>query len=113
MKFSEAGMKATGMEIPDIFIVDKSDRPDADAFVKNLRLMLAPTFTSHKAQVPIIKTVASEGAGIKELSEILEKQGSIETINEKKLWLLTDKVYLLLQHERMETLEKSCNQARS
>jgi len=99
-------MKAGLMEIADIFVVNKSDRPDADAFVKNLRLMLAPAFSSHKAEVPILKTVASEGAGIKELSEILEKQQSSETINEKKLWLLTDKVYLLLQQERMKELNK-------
>jgi LAO/AO transport system kinase len=99
-------MKAGLMEIADIFVVNKSDRPDADAFVKNLRLMLAPTFTSHKVEVPIIKTVASEGSGIKELSETLEKQQSIETNNEKKLWLLTDKVYLLLQQERMKNLNK-------
>ena len=99
-------MKAGLMEIADIFVVNKSDRPDADAFVKNLRLMLAPTFSLHKAEVPIIKTVASEGAGIKELSEILEKHEPIENINEKKLWLLTDKVYLLLQQERMKNLKK-------
>jgi len=99
-------MKAGLMEIADIFVVNKSDRPDADASVKNLRLMLAPTFSLHKAEVPIIKTVASEGAGIKELSEILEKQEPIENINEKKLWLLTDKVYLLLQQERMKNLKK-------
>jgi len=99
-------MKAGLMEIADIFVVNKSDRPDADAFVKNLGLMLAPTFSSHKAEVPIIKTVASEGAGIKELSEILEKHEPIENINEKKLWLLTDKVYLLLQQERMKNLKK-------
>ena len=94
------------MEIADVFVVNKSDRPDADAFVKNLRLMLAPTFTSHKAEVPIIKTVASEGSGIMELWQTLEKQELIETINEKKLWLLTDKVYLLLQQERMKNLKK-------
>jgi len=99
-------MKAGLMEIADIFVVNKSDRPGADAFVKNLRLMLAPTFSFHKAEVPIIKTVASEGVGIKELSEILEKGKPIENNNEKKLWLLTDKVYLLLQQERMKNLKK-------
>jgi len=32
-------MKAGLMEIGDIFVVNKSDRPDADLFVKNLRMM--------------------------------------------------------------------------
>jgi len=99
-------MKAGLMEIADVFVVNKSDRPDADAFVKNLRLMLAPTFSSHKNEVPIIKTVATEGSGIKELWEIIEAKESIETVNEKKLWLLTDKVYLLIQQERMRNVTK-------
>src|SRR5215203_897413 len=43
-------MKAGLMEIADIFVVNKADRPDADLFVKNLRLMLAPAF--HRATQP-------------------------------------------------------------
>src|ERR1035437_1055233 len=35
-------MKAGLMEIADIFVVNKSDRPDADLFVKNLHSMLRP-----------------------------------------------------------------------
>ena len=37
-------MKAGIMEIADIFVVNKSDRPDADTFVNNLKMMLAPAF---------------------------------------------------------------------
>ena len=40
-------MKAGLMEIADVFVVNKADRPDADIFVKNLRLMLAPAFHNH------------------------------------------------------------------
>src|SRR6187200_2688917 len=39
-------MKAGLMEIADIFVVNKSDRPDADSFVKNLISMLTPTSQS-------------------------------------------------------------------
>jgi len=56
--------------------------------------------------VPIVKTVASEGTGIKELWEIIEAQESMEAINDRRLWLLTDKVYLLLQQERMKNVNK-------
>src|SRR5215216_7064838 len=56
-------MKAGLMEIADIFVVNKSDRPDADNFVKNLRLMLAPAFATHKNEIPVIKTVASQQEG--------------------------------------------------
>ena len=38
-------MKAGLMEIADIFIINKSDRPDADLFERNLKLMLVPSFT--------------------------------------------------------------------
>src|SRR6185503_3694825 len=52
-------MKAGLMEIADIFVVNKSDRPDADHFVKNLRLLLAPAYSRQTHEIPIIKTVAS------------------------------------------------------
>ena len=48
-------MKAGLMEIADIFVVNKADRPDADQFVKNLRLMLAPAFHNRYDEVPVIK----------------------------------------------------------
>src|SRR5688500_5649537 len=50
-------MKAGLMEIADVFVVNKSDRPDADLFVRNLMLMLAPAFQHHSQPVPIIKTI--------------------------------------------------------
>src|SRR5678810_1468760 len=67
-------MKAGLMEIADIFVVNKADRPDADQFVKNLRLMLAPTFSTHYNEVPVLKTVASQKEGIRELLEIILHQ---------------------------------------
>src|SRR5437868_7732960 len=48
-------MKAGLMEIADIFVVNKADRPDADTFVKNLRSMLAPAFHHHRHEIDIIK----------------------------------------------------------
>ena len=53
-------MKAGLMEIADVFVVNKADRPDADMFVKNLRLMLAPAFSNHAIPVPVVKTIASQ-----------------------------------------------------
>lgn len=98
-------MKAGLMEIADVFVVNKSDRPDADAFVKNLRLMLAPSFTTHHKEIAIIKTVAHENKGIKELYEAIihhEEEG----LNEKKLWLMTEKVFQLVQKGRMKHVDK-------
>ena len=57
-------MKAGLMEIADIFVVNKADRPDADLFVKNLRLMLAPAFHNRYDEVPVLKTIASQNTGV-------------------------------------------------
>lgn len=56
-------MKAGLMEIAQIFAVNKSDRPGADAFVKNLRLMLAPAFSRTQIEIPVIKTIATGASG--------------------------------------------------
>src|SRR5262245_46747637 len=56
-------MKAGLMEIADVFVVNKADRPDADMFVKNLRQMLAPAFSNHYNEVPVLKTTASQKEG--------------------------------------------------
>jgi LAO/AO transport system kinase len=60
-------MKAGLMEIGDIFVVNKSDRPDADLFVKNLKMMVAPALLTKQVTVPVIKTIASQKEGIIEL----------------------------------------------
>jgi len=99
-------MKAGLMEIADVFVVNKSDRPDADAFVTNLRMMLAPTFSTHKKEVPIVKTVASEGKGIEELYLVIEKHQSQEGFTEKKLWLLTERLYFIIQKKKMQGVSK-------
>lgn len=99
-------MKAGLMEIADIFVVNKSDRPDADAFVKNLRLMLAPAFHSHKQEIPIIKTAAHQKTGIDELCNAILNHQDLVQVNEKKAWLLTERVYHLIQNKRMKDLNK-------
>lgn len=99
-------MKAGLMEIADVFVVNKTDRPDSDVFVRNLRMMLAPAFSIHKNEVPIIKAIASEGFGIDQLYNSILNTQSAKTINEKKVWLLTDKVYWLIQKQRMKDVDK-------
>jgi len=99
-------MKAGLMEIADVFVINKSDRPDADLFVKNLRMMLAPAFAKHKNKVPVIKTIANEKKGLDKIKDAVEKQLTEKNFNEKKLGLFADKVYLLIQHQRMKDISK-------
>ena len=98
-------MKAGLMEIADVFVVNKSDRPDADTFVKNLRLMMAPAFNTDK-KIEVIKTVASQKEGIAELAEAIEAHQQHIAVNNRKSWLLTERVYQLIARNRMKPYDK-------
>lgn len=100
-------MKAGLMEIADVFVVNKSDRPDADAFVKNLRLMLAPAFHQHQYKIEIVKTVASSASGIDDVLKAIQQHQSHQLVNEKKAWLLAERAYYLIQQKRMKDVTKS------
>ncbi len=100
-------MKAGLMEIADVFVVNKADRPDADLFVKNLRLMLAPAFHNHTMPVPVIKTIASQKEGIAELLKAIQDSLLQQKDKDKRFWLLTEKAYYLIQQNRMQDMDKA------
>ena len=99
-------MKAGLMEIADIFVVNKADRPDADQFVRHLRLMLAPAFHNRYDEVPVIKTVASKNTGINELLKEIEHLLKHHHSKEKKYWLLAERAYQLIQRKKMTEIDK-------
>lgn len=100
-------MKAGLMEIADVFVVNKADRPDADLFVKNLRLMLAPAFHNHTTPVPVIKTIASQKEGIAELVKTITDSFTSKKENEKRSWLLAEKAFHLIQQKKMTAIDKA------
>jgi len=100
-------MKAGLMEIADIFVVNKSDRPDADTFVRNLRLMLAPAFGKHYNEVPVVKTVASQKEGVEELLSIILNQLQKSHLTDKTFWLLAEKAFYLIEQKRMADISKA------
>jgi LAO/AO transport system kinase len=100
-------MKAGLMEIADIFVVNKADRPDADLFVKNLRLMLAPAFSNHTMPVPVVKTTASQKKGIEELFQSITGIIEQKKHREKRSWLMAEKAFYLIQQERMKPVNKN------
>ena len=100
-------MKAGLMEIADIFVVNKADRPDADLFEKHLRQMLAPTFSRHYNEVPIIKTVASEKMGVNELLDLILHQLQKAHMTDKRFWLLAERAYFLIEARRMKGVDKT------
>jgi LAO/AO transport system kinase len=61
-------LKAGIMEIADIFVVNKADREGADRLVSSVETNLAlHAYASGEWRPPILKTVATTGAGIPEL----------------------------------------------
>ena len=99
-------MKAGLMEIADVFVVNKSDRPEADSFVRHLRSMLAPAFSQHSKEIPIVKTIASTKEGIKELWTAIDLNNQIQTVPQRKAWLLTERAFQLIQAKRMKDIDK-------
>ena len=97
-------MKAGLMEIADIFVINKSDRPDADLFERNLKLMLAPSFGKNAKEVPIIKTIATEKKGIHDLHEAIKN--NLTRNEDRRLSLLTEKAWQLLVNKKMRGIDK-------
>lgn len=100
-------MKAGLMEIADIFVVNKADRPDADTFVRNLKQMLAPSFGKHYHEVPVIKTVAAKKEGVSELYDNVKHLLRKTHQTDRKFWLLADRAWQLIQQKRMKGLDKA------
>lgn len=99
-------MKAGLMEIADVFAVNKSDRPGADLFVRNLRLMLAPAFSKNERRIPIVSTVANKETGIDELYQEIKQILNTDTHKERRSWLLAEKAFHLIEKERMKNAKK-------
>jgi LAO/AO transport system kinase len=70
-------LKAGVMEVADIFVVNKSDREGAERVEAEILAMQGPAAGAHE---PVVRTVATTGAGVDELMRIVrwcaaEKQG--------------------------------------
>ena len=70
-------MKAGLMEVADIFVLNKAERDGADRLEQQLHAMLELAPSADKGgrvwQPPVIRTTATEGKGIGELAEAIEK----------------------------------------
>lgn len=98
-------MKAGLMEVADIFVINKFDRPGAQNFYNSLAQVLGPVFNNPAQKIPVIKTIATTGVGIGELYEKI-KQWNYDSHPEKKIGLLTEKVWSLIQAEKMKEISR-------
>lgn len=98
-------MKAGLMEVADIFVINKFDRPGAESFYNNLKKMTGPVYKTTHQNIPIFKTVASEKKGIADLYIAL-KNWKENKMGNNKIELLTHKVWTLIQHLTMKRIDK-------
>src|SRR5436309_1672998 len=66
-------IKAGIMEIGDIFVVNKADRPGADKTVTEVTMMMSLVEEHAEWLPPIVKTVATRGEGIEELDDAIQR----------------------------------------
>jgi LAO/AO transport system kinase len=66
-------IKAGIMEIGDIFVVNKADRPGADKTVTEVTMMMSLVEEHAEWVPPIVKTVASKSEGVAELDAAIEQ----------------------------------------
>lgn len=99
-------LKSGIMEIADIYVINKADRPGADSFSKNIQHLV------HNAQDEtvireIVKTTASQNQGVEELIAAIENCTN-KTVNPKRKSLLfAEKAWKIIGHARMKNLSKA------
>jgi len=99
-------MKAGVMEIADIFVVNKADRADANRFARNLR-QLVHARPQQAWQIPVVKTIATQGEGLVTLVEhINQHNDSIQHNQHKKAQLLTHKALQIIRKQRMKDIQQ-------
>jgi LAO/AO transport system kinase len=99
-------MKAGLMEIADIFVVNKSDRPDADRFLRNLRQLIPPADDGCRMPTPVLATVADKAVGISALRHAIEAELRSEDKPAEQLRTLTERAWQLIRKKRMKNLQK-------
>jgi LAO/AO transport system kinase len=85
-------IKAGIMEIGDIFVVNKADRPGADKTVTEVTMMMSLVEEHGDWVPPIVKTVASKSSGIEELDaaitqhyDYLQASGELDRRNRERV----------------------------
>ncbi len=97
-------MKAGLMEVGDIFVVNKYDRPDADVFYNHLKKMLSPAFNNKMGKTSVFKTVASKREGVSDLYSKI-KNWEFDSLSKNQVELMTQRVWSVIQNKKMENID--------
>lgn len=93
-------IKSGLMEIAQAFVVNKADRPGADIFANKLSKMVR----EQHLELPVFKTVADKHEGIASLCKWILKPSYMS--NKKREHLLSEKVFKLIQSNRMKNIDR-------
>lgn len=102
-------LKSGIMEIADVYVINKADRPGADLFAKNIQhLVHAPIAIGKDENVirPMIRTVASTGQGIDELVAAIDSKAEQRTSVKRRSFLYTEKAWRLISQQRMKDVSR-------
>jgi len=103
-------MKSGLMEVADVFVVNKSDRPDAQTFTNHIRQMMMENGVSEE-QVKVVATVASQGVGITDLIQAIDAhQISNRVLGNNKKIVLTKAIQLIVAHKMQQVDLKKLEQ---
>jgi len=108
-------IKAGILEIADIFVVSKADKPGADQTVAELAMLLSldPTRRQHDKmkpywRIPVLKTSAIKDQGLVELIDAIEQHRAFlvesGTLSQRAQRQVRSEVQALLIHAMMNTL---------
>ena len=92
-------MKSGLMEIANVFVVNKSDRPNAQIFVNHLQQMILENAGANPPQV--ISTIATEKEGIAELQLAIEQHHESLSLDGNKKEIFLNKVMQLILAHKM------------
>ncbi|MEE8479070.1 MAG: methylmalonyl Co-A mutase-associated GTPase MeaB [Candidatus Neomarinimicrobiota bacterium] len=96
-------MKAGLIEIADLFVINKSDRPGASKLATTLKSLLHTNHSKNRLEPPILNAIASKGEGVDELYDgifshykLMDDKG---ILTQKQLDRHRDRVFSLIQNK--------------
>lgn len=99
-------IKSGLMEVADIFVVNKADRPNAQKFSNYLQQMTHSRTTDNEYEPPVVSVIATEAYGISDLETALHEHWQHLAKIDQLPIILAEKAYRLIQTERMKDLSK-------
>jgi len=101
-------MKSGLMEIADILVLNKADRPGADVFENHLESIkrMQPA-RGDKDSVTIIKTIALQNGGIANLSSAIQRDLDLKNHENQKAKLLFKKAFQLLAQRKIREIDQN------